>query len=55
MQKFCYKCFVVIRGNNEYLECLKCTALYCTKCIKSNQFVLNEDNLLYDFDCPFCH
>ena len=54
MQIFCYKCFVSIGKYDEYLECFKCNALYCSKCININSFYFNEDTLLYKYNCNHC-
>jgi hypothetical protein len=50
----CANCVISIGKNNQYLHCLKCNALYCTKCINSNQFVLDEETLLYIYNCKMC-
>ena len=52
--KYCYKCVVSIAKNNEYIKCFKCNALYCYHCIKSNQFVFDENTLFYKYNCKHC-
>ena len=54
MEKYCYNCIVSIEANDEYLHCFRCNALYCNKCIESNQFFFDEDILLYKYNCNHC-